>query len=125
MKTRSVSPDANSSKRTYKNISNSTYFNDIVQTLKTQKLKSAFEINLIQTRSLMHIFGFLTKLLFRYHFSFSADKRRQPLLGARGKRQNNNNLETFEMSFSLYIYVNNNKSIKYKDRNRYGRFSIQ
>ena len=73
------------SKRTYKNISKSTYFNDILQTLKTQKLKSTFEINLIQTRSLVHIFCFLAKHLFRYRFSLSADKRRQPLLGARGK----------------------------------------
>ena len=30
------------SKRTYKNISNSTFFNDIVQTLKAQKSKSEF-----------------------------------------------------------------------------------
>lgn len=73
------------SKRTYKNISNSTYFNDIVQTLKAQKSKSAFEINSIQTRSLEHIFCFLAKLLFRHRFTLSADKRRQPLLGARGK----------------------------------------
>lgn len=73
------------SKRTYKNISNSTFFNDIVQTLKAQKLKSAFEIKSIQTRSLEHIFCFLSELLFRHLFAFSADKRRQPLLGARGK----------------------------------------
>ena len=48
-------------------------------------VKSAFEINSIQTRSFEHIFCFLTKLLFRQLFAFSADKRRQPLLGARGK----------------------------------------
>ena len=52
------------SKRTYKNISNSTYFNDIVQTLKAQKSKSAFEINLLQIRSIEHIFCFLAKPLF-------------------------------------------------------------
>ena len=73
------------SKRTYKNISNSTYFNDIVQTLKAQKSKSTFEINSFHTRSLEHIFYFLAKHLFRYLFAFSADKRRQPLWGARGK----------------------------------------
>lgn len=73
------------SKRTYKNISKSTYFNDIVQTLKAQKLKSAFEINSIKTRSLEHIFCFPSELQFRHRFTLSADKRRQPLLGARGK----------------------------------------
>ena len=74
------------SKRTYKNISNSTYFNDIEQTLKTQKSKSAFEIKLLQTRSLEHIFCFLAKLLFRHRFALSADKRRQPLWGHGGKQ---------------------------------------
>lgn len=73
------------SKRTYKNISKSTDFNDIVQTLKAQKSKSAFVINSIQTRSLEHIFCFLSELLVRHRFTLSADKRRQPLLGARGK----------------------------------------
>lgn len=73
------------SKRTYKNISNSTFFNDIVQTLKAQKSKSVFAINLLQTRSLEHIFCFLAKLLFRHRFALRADLRRQPLLGARGK----------------------------------------
>lgn len=73
------------SKRTYKNISNSTYFNDIVQTLKAQKSKSALKFNSIKTRSLEHIFCFLSELLFRHRFTLSADLRRQPLLGARGK----------------------------------------
>ena len=73
------------SKRTYKNISNSTFFNDIVQTLKAQKSKSTFEINSIQTRTLEHIFCFLAKLLFRHRITLRADLRRQPLLGARGK----------------------------------------
>lgn len=75
------------SKRTYKNISNSTYFNDIVQTLKAQKSKSALKFNSIKTRSLEHIFCFLSELLFRHRFTLSADLRRQPLLGARGKRK--------------------------------------
>ena len=73
------------SKRTYKNISKSTYFNDIIKTLKAQKLKSAFEINLLQTRSLEHIFCYLLNLLFRHSFCLSADKRRQPLWGHGGK----------------------------------------
>lgn len=50
-------------------------------------VKSAFEINSIQTRSFEHIFCFLTKLLFRQLFAFSADKRRQPLLGGTGEME--------------------------------------
>ena len=87
------------SKRTYKNISKSTYFNDIVQTLKAQKSKSALIFNSIEIRSLEHIFCFLLELMFRHRFTLSADLRRQPLLGARGKGKK---LSSFKKNISIF-----------------------
>ena len=59
--------------------------NCLAVALKTQKSKSAFEINLPQTRSLEHIFCFLTKLLFLYCFTLRTDLRRKPFFGHGGK----------------------------------------
>lgn len=73
------------SKRTYINICHSKVFNTIQTMSKSQNPQCTFEINYVQTSSLKHIFCFLSKHLFRHRFALSADKRRKPLLGARGK----------------------------------------
>ena len=72
------------SKRTYINICQSKVFNTIQTMSKSQNPQSTFEINYFQTRSLEHIFCFLSKHLLWHRFALSADKRRKPLLGARG-----------------------------------------
>ena len=78
------------SKRTYINICQSKVFNTIQTMSKSQNPQSTFENISSNTCSLEHIFLFLAKLQFPNRFTLRADKRRQPLLGARGEMKINN-----------------------------------